>query len=159
MEAPGTHVAGPQHRTIAALIARNQTIEMPYYFNVALDNGVKPREISEIVTHLAFYSGWANAMAAVAVTKGVFADRKIGADQLPRLHLRFFRSTTTRRQNAQRPSIREAYLVSVGVLDDEPVQGPGPAGDNPEADRPAVILDKQTVTLKTLLLQKPLGDL
>jgi hypothetical protein len=35
--------------------------------NVALDNGIKPREISEIVTHLAFYSGWANAMSAVAV--------------------------------------------------------------------------------------------
>jgi len=42
--------------TIAALIARNQTIEMPYYFNLALDNGVKPHEISEIITHVAFYS-------------------------------------------------------------------------------------------------------
>ena len=40
--------------TLAALIARNQAIEMPYYFNLALDNGVKPREISEIITHLAF---------------------------------------------------------------------------------------------------------
>src|SRR5438128_2412385 len=69
--------------TIAALIARNQTIEMPYYFNLALDNGVKPREISEIITHLAFYSGWANAMSAVAIAKDVLADRKIGADQLP----------------------------------------------------------------------------
>jgi 4-carboxymuconolactone decarboxylase len=38
--------------TIAALIARNQTVEMPYHFNLALDNGVKPREISEIITHL-----------------------------------------------------------------------------------------------------------
>ena len=69
--------------TLAALIARNQTIEMPYYFNLALDNGVKPREISEIITHLAFYSGWANAMSAVAVAKDVFANRKMGADQLP----------------------------------------------------------------------------
>jgi len=69
--------------TIAALIARNQTIEMPYYFNLALDNGVKPCEISEIITHLAFYSGWANAMAAVPAAKEVFAERKIGADQLP----------------------------------------------------------------------------
>ncbi len=59
--------------TIAALIARNQTIEMPYHCNLELDNGVKPREISEIITHLAFYSGWANAMAAVAVAKDVFA--------------------------------------------------------------------------------------
>ncbi len=48
--------------TIAALIARNQTIEMPFYLNLALDSGVKPREISELITHLAFYSGWANAM-------------------------------------------------------------------------------------------------
>jgi 4-carboxymuconolactone decarboxylase len=69
--------------TISALIARNQTIEMPYYFNLVLDNGVKPREISEIITHLAFYSGWENAMSAVAVAKDVLADRKIGVDQLP----------------------------------------------------------------------------
>src|SRR5882724_10686465 len=69
--------------TLAALIARNQTIEMPYYVNLALDNGVKPREISEIITHLAFYSGWANAMSAVASAKDVFAERKIGSDQLP----------------------------------------------------------------------------
>jgi len=69
--------------TLAALIARNQTIEMAYYLNVALDNGVKPAEISEIITHLAFYSGWSNAMAAVAVAKDVFAERKIAADQLP----------------------------------------------------------------------------
>ena len=69
--------------TVAALIARNQTIEMPYYVNLALDNGVTPREISEIITHLAFYSGWANAISAVAVAKDVFARRGIGADQLP----------------------------------------------------------------------------
>jgi 4-carboxymuconolactone decarboxylase len=69
--------------TLAALIARNQTIEMASYLNLALDDGVKPREISEIITHLAFYSGWANAMAAVAVAKDVFAARGIGADQLP----------------------------------------------------------------------------
>jgi len=69
--------------TVAALIARNQTIEMPHYLNLALDNGVKPREISEIITHLAFYSGWANAMSAAAVARDVFAQRKIGTDQLP----------------------------------------------------------------------------
>jgi 4-carboxymuconolactone decarboxylase len=69
--------------TLAALIARNQTIEMPFHFSFALDNGVEPREISEIVTHLAFYSGWTNAMSAVAVAKDIFAARNIGADQLP----------------------------------------------------------------------------
>ena len=69
--------------TLAAQIARDQTIEMPHHINLALDNGVKPREISEIITHLAFYSGWPNAMSAVAVTKDVFAARHIGGDQLP----------------------------------------------------------------------------
>src|SRR4051794_25109199 len=44
--------------TLAALIGRNQTIDMAHYLNLALDNGAKPREISEIITHLAFYSGW-----------------------------------------------------------------------------------------------------
>jgi len=67
--------------TVAALIAGNQTIEMPYHFNLALDNGVKPSELSEIITHLAFYSGWANATAAVAVAKEVFAKRGIQSDQ------------------------------------------------------------------------------
>jgi len=69
--------------TLAALIARNQTVEMADHFNLALDNGVKPPEISEIITHLAFYSGWANAIAAAAVAKDVFAEREIGTDQLP----------------------------------------------------------------------------
>src|SRR5207249_2055288 len=32
---------------------------------------------------LAFYSGWSNAIAAAGVAKDVFAERGIGADQLP----------------------------------------------------------------------------
>lgn len=69
--------------TLAALIARNQTIEMLHYVELALDSGVRTREISELITHLAFYSGWGNAIEAVAITKDVFARRGIGADQLP----------------------------------------------------------------------------
>ena len=68
--------------TFAALVARNQTAEMSIYLNLALDNGVKPAELSELITHLAFYSGWGNAMSAIAITKDVFGQRKIGADQL-----------------------------------------------------------------------------
>jgi 4-carboxymuconolactone decarboxylase len=69
--------------TLAALIARNQAAEMPTYVDLALDSGVSPGEVSEIITHLAFYAGWGNAMSAVAVVKGVFAQRGIGADALP----------------------------------------------------------------------------
>jgi 4-carboxymuconolactone decarboxylase len=69
--------------TVAALIARNQTEELPYYLGLSLDNGVKPSEISEIITHLAFYTGWANAIDAIPVAKEIFESRNIGADQLP----------------------------------------------------------------------------
>jgi 4-carboxymuconolactone decarboxylase len=69
--------------TVAALIARMQTIEMPFHFALALDNGVKPGELSEIITHLAFYSGWANAMSAVAIAKDIFHQRGIAIGQLP----------------------------------------------------------------------------
>lgn len=69
--------------TVAAVIARIQTMEMPAHFALALDNGVKPAELSEVITHLAFYAGWGNAMAAVAIAKEIFHQRGIGIDQLP----------------------------------------------------------------------------
>lgn len=80
---PGLSVRRRSIATLAVLIARNQTIELPLYLNLALDNGVKPQEISEIITHLAFYAGWSNALSAAAVAKEVFIQRKIGTDQLP----------------------------------------------------------------------------
>jgi len=69
--------------TVSALIARIQTIGMLHYFNIALDSGVKPSELSEIVTHLAFYTGWSTALSAVPTLREIFAERGIGADQLP----------------------------------------------------------------------------
>lgn len=69
--------------TVAALIARNQTIDMPFHFDRALDNGVKPGELSEIILHLAFYAGWPNANAAILPAKAAFDARGISADQLP----------------------------------------------------------------------------
>jgi len=69
--------------TISILIARNQTADLPNYLNLALDNGVTPNEISEIITHLAFYAGWSNAMSAITAAKTIFVRRSIGPDQLP----------------------------------------------------------------------------
>jgi 4-carboxymuconolactone decarboxylase len=69
--------------TASALIARNQTSGMLHCFSIALDDDVQPAELSEIITHLAFYSGWANAISAVAIAKDVFEQRGIGQDQLP----------------------------------------------------------------------------
>ncbi|WP_025599810.1 carboxymuconolactone decarboxylase family protein [Burkholderia sp. WSM2230] len=69
--------------TLSVLVARNQTIEMPLYLRLALDSGVKPAEISEMITHLAFYSGWANATATAVVARRIFDERGIGIDQVP----------------------------------------------------------------------------
>jgi len=43
----------------------------------ALDNGVTREEIIELMTHLAFYCGWANAGSAALVAKRVFEERGI----------------------------------------------------------------------------------
>ena len=69
--------------TLAVLIARNQTVDLPFHLRFALDNGVKAIEIAEIITHLAFYSGLGNANAAALLAKEAFAERGIGAGQLP----------------------------------------------------------------------------
>ncbi len=69
--------------TMAALIARGQAAALGSYADRALESGVRPREISEAILHLAYYAGWGNAMAAVGPVGEVFARRGIGRDQLP----------------------------------------------------------------------------
>lgn len=69
--------------TVSALIARNQASELEAEFERALDGGVKASELSEIITHLAFYSGWGNAMSAVRAAREVFQARQIDTAQLP----------------------------------------------------------------------------
>ena len=69
--------------TIATLIARGQTELMGAEFERALTNGVTPAELSEIITHLAFYSGWGNAHAAAIIAAPIYDARGIDADTLP----------------------------------------------------------------------------
>ncbi len=69
--------------TLAALITRNAAIAYPHYVHKALDSGLTGAEISELVTHLAFYASWPNAFAAIVTLKDIFAQRGIDASQLP----------------------------------------------------------------------------
>lgn len=69
--------------TVASLIARNQAEAMPVEFRRALQNNVTPAELSEIITHLAFYSGWGNAVSAAEVAQEIFAVRGVDPTQLP----------------------------------------------------------------------------
>jgi 4-carboxymuconolactone decarboxylase len=80
---PGLSARDRSIVTVSVLIARIQTIGMLHYFNLALDSGVKASDLSEIITHLAFYSGWSNALSAVPILKEIFTQRGIGIDQLP----------------------------------------------------------------------------
>ena len=52
--------------TAAALVARGQTVEMPFYFELALDSGVRPAELSELVTQLACLRGLAERVLGAA---------------------------------------------------------------------------------------------
>jgi 4-carboxymuconolactone decarboxylase len=49
--------------------------ELVGHLQRALDNGLKQSELSEVITHLAFYAGWPAAMTAALVAKQVFEDR------------------------------------------------------------------------------------
>lgn len=59
--------------TVTALIALNRTEQLEGHMTRALQNGVTQEEIVELITHLAFYSGWPNSMSALAVARKVFA--------------------------------------------------------------------------------------
>jgi 4-carboxymuconolactone decarboxylase len=59
--------------TVAALIALHRPDQLRSHLARALTNGVKKEELIEVITHLAFYSGWPTAMTAVTIAKEVFA--------------------------------------------------------------------------------------
>jgi 4-carboxymuconolactone decarboxylase len=69
--------------TLAALIARGQPAPLPSCIDRALDVGVTAREVSEIVTHLAFYAGWGSCVTAAPLVAAAFAGRGITIDDLP----------------------------------------------------------------------------
>jgi 4-carboxymuconolactone decarboxylase len=58
--------------TVAALVALYRPEQFRVHIERALGNGVTKTEISEIITHMAFYSGWPTAMTAAFVAKEVF---------------------------------------------------------------------------------------
>lgn len=68
--------------TVSALIATGKTPQLAGHLNRALVNGLQPSEIAGVVTHLAFYTGWPNAVSALNVVEEVFKERKIDAAAL-----------------------------------------------------------------------------
>lgn len=58
--------------TCATLIALGKTEQMNGHFPRAIDNGVTKEELIELITHMAFYSGWPTAMSAVTKMRELF---------------------------------------------------------------------------------------
>jgi len=59
--------------TVAALVTNGNTGQLTYHLELAKKNGATETELIEAITHLAFYTGWPQAMSAMAVAKQVFA--------------------------------------------------------------------------------------
>lgn len=55
--------------TCAALVASGKTEQMGFHFPRAIENGVTQEELIELITHLAFYTGWPNAISATMRAK------------------------------------------------------------------------------------------
>ena len=71
--------------TLAAVITRNQAAELGPQLDHALNNGVAASEISELITHLAFYAGWGNAMGAVLPAHEAFTRHQVDIASLPQV--------------------------------------------------------------------------
>src|SRR3954467_9562828 len=73
-ERPGLSKRDRSLITVATLVAGYRTNELPYHLKFALQNGVTKDELTELITHLAFYSGWPTANSAIEIARKVFAE-------------------------------------------------------------------------------------
>ena len=71
-ERPGLSKRDRSLITVAALIALNRPEQLRSHLQRARANGVTKDEVVEVITHLAFYTGWPNAINAVAIAREVF---------------------------------------------------------------------------------------
>jgi 4-carboxymuconolactone decarboxylase len=72
-ERPGLSKRDRSLITVATLLALGREKQLDGHLARALQNGVTKDEISELITHLAFYAGWPAAMTAAQIAKEVFA--------------------------------------------------------------------------------------
>jgi len=75
-ERPGLSKRDRSLITVAALTAMYRGDQLKGHIERALANGVTKDEISEVITHMAFYAGWPNAMTAARIAKNVFDGNK-----------------------------------------------------------------------------------
>jgi 4-carboxymuconolactone decarboxylase len=59
--------------TCATLAALYRPEQLRFHVRLALHNGVKKEELSELFTHIAFYAGWPSAVQAAQIADEVFS--------------------------------------------------------------------------------------
>ncbi|MGW1810102.1 carboxymuconolactone decarboxylase family protein [Streptomyces sp. NPDC002078] len=74
-ERPGLSPRDRSLVTVSVLAALYRGEQLGYHLGVALDNGLSVEELSEAITHLAFYAGWPNAMTAITQLKKIAEER------------------------------------------------------------------------------------
>ena len=72
-ERPGLSKRDRSLITCTALVALGGTEQMNTHFPRALRNGVTRDELIEMITHMAFYSGWPSAVTATMRAREIFA--------------------------------------------------------------------------------------
>ncbi|MEU9101111.1 carboxymuconolactone decarboxylase family protein [Streptomyces sp. NPDC048361] len=70
-ERPGLSPRDRSLITVSVLAALYRTEQLPHHLGKALENGLSVEELSEAITHLAFYAGWPNAMTAITLLKKI----------------------------------------------------------------------------------------
>ncbi|MEV5027877.1 carboxymuconolactone decarboxylase family protein [Paenibacillus sp. LPE1-1-1.1] len=60
--------------TISALISGGNFEQLSAHLQRAKKNGVTQEEIAEMITHLAFYTGWPKAWSAFNIAKEIYKD-------------------------------------------------------------------------------------
>ncbi|MCA1335434.1 carboxymuconolactone decarboxylase family protein [Pseudooceanicola marinus] len=104
--------------TFAALMTRHETENLGSYVALALDAGVTPAELSETITHLAFYTGWGNATAAAEAMAPVYEARGITAEDLPAVEPEEMLPLDQESEDARQTMVQDNYgNVSQGVVD------------------------------------------
>jgi 4-carboxymuconolactone decarboxylase len=76
-ERPGLSKRDRSLVVLATLIGTYRPEQLRGHLARALDNGVTKEEIAEVITHLAFYSGWPGSMTAARIAKEVYEERGI----------------------------------------------------------------------------------
>jgi 4-carboxymuconolactone decarboxylase len=70
-ERPGLSKRDRSLVTVTALVALYRTDQITFHLRRALENGLTRDELIEAITHLAFYTGWPNAMTAITTLKTI----------------------------------------------------------------------------------------